>query len=157
MVDGSPKLYRQASGSYVTAPNQWRNVLSRKCIWANINCYVASVPRLQLIFSRQMSCHFSQLSSRRENCTPSVSGSTTVERKEPKVITTLPKFRGVIPYISPAVLTSIRSMSDNDLTELLNDINNWHLVGERLKRREPQVLPQKLTLRPKEPPKSPQA
>jgi hypothetical protein len=112
---------------------------------------------LQLTFSRQMSCHFSELTPRRGTCTPAVSGSTTVEKKEPKVITTLPKFRGVVPYISPAVLSSIRSMSDNDLTELLNDINNWHLVGERLERRESQVLPQILTLRPKEPPKSPQA
>jgi hypothetical protein len=104
-----------------------------------------------------MSCHFSQITLRRETCTPSVSGSIIVERKEPKVITTLPKFRGVVPYISPAVLTSIRSMSDNDLTELLNDVGKWHIVGERLERREPQVIPQILPLRPKEPPKSPQA
>jgi hypothetical protein len=48
-------------------------------------------------------------------------------------------------------------MSDNDLTELLNDVGKWHIVGERLERREPQVIPQILPLRPKEPPKSPQA
>jgi hypothetical protein len=104
-----------------------------------------------------MSCHFAQLTPRREDCIPSVSDSTTVEKKEPKVITTLPKFRGIVPYISPAVLSSIRSMSDNDLTELLNDVGKWHIVGGDLDWRGSQVLPQTLALRPKESPEAPQA
>jgi hypothetical protein len=157
VADESPMVYRQASGSYVTTPNQWRNILSGRCIWANINRDIANVPRLQLTFSRQMSCHFSQLTPWRGTCIPSVSGSTTVEKKEPKTITALPKFRGIVPYISPTVLTSIRSMSDNDLIELLNDVGKWHLVGEHLERRGPQVIPQILPLRSKEPPKPPEA
>jgi hypothetical protein len=48
-------------------------------------------------------------------------------------------------------------MSDNDLTELLKDVGKWHIVGECLERREPQVIPQVLTLRPKDSLESPEA
>jgi hypothetical protein len=106
-----------------------------------------------------MSSHFflTRVTPRRETCTPLVSGPTKVEQKIPEAVASLPKFRGIVPYIPPAVLSSVRSMSDNDLTELLNDVGKWHIVDEHLERRESQVLPQALALRPKEPLKAPQA
>jgi hypothetical protein len=48
-------------------------------------------------------------------------------------------------------------MSDNDLTELLNDVGKWDIVGEDLEWRGSQVLTQTLALRPNEPPKAPEA
>jgi hypothetical protein len=104
-----------------------------------------------------MSCHFPQLTLWRGTCTPSVSGSITVRKEEPKFITALPKFRGVVPHMPSAVLASVRSMSDDDLAELLNNVGKWHIVGEHLERMELQVPPQALPLRPKDPPKSPEA